>query len=929
MIDIVRPDTNAPDPEVKTKEIDNFDGGLRLDKPPSAIYRKDAQEIDSVRTDRGLLEPFLGREKLYSAEYGTKCYGFGTLYVSSSSAQSMIYADDDDLLATSIFFDKEWTTQADYEEGTLSDYMSASRWSGGLARTHRVRKWLEHSLWDKSGAEYVTEGLSNTPVGYRFRLDSKYTGTIYSVVFTPRVAGTYRIRIWSKLYASPYTETEEYDSGDIDITSDAVDDEYTKDFYSGAVSCDSTKYIYVTLECDTSYFIRKYTSKDKTEPYYVYTVDGDSDAIPNEYYSATSGAIPDTMWSSTNYGIELDWYMDMDYEMTKTWGNTINTSGRSHTYDSGTYTNTYDVYYKPGVSYGIVVRLEDGETSGSWVSESIDMSNYTSSHFFGRYDAVDMSGGTATITVEYATSADDSTWSAYSTFTENTDIAIANYVRFKVSFTGDGSTDSSYAFYGLFLYQKVSARESSWISETVNVSHVDDTSSGVCTYNWANGGTITVSSRSSADGSTWSAWAEINGATGALTSAANDYIQIKVVTTGEATVVYDITVTFDYTSAPASIKGAVSLTSNATYSFASFNDSIYMVNGNENVLKWTGTGNISELASTPALTDITLHNNILWGVSATYPSRVRYSNISDGDTWDVLDFFDFHADDGDYITAIMSHGNALVVSKRRSIARLLGNSSTTYNIAWTDFNLGVVGREAMCAVENYVFYMSYDGLRVTDYATSTNLTDPIKSKLETLNDNKLSNCFIEHYNGHIYIGLTETGYDYNTVLWDYNIYKKAWTIKEDWHIYDMQAFLFYGQYSLIGVSSDDTYVYDYFKTSLDDGETITYTWKSKEFNFDEPARYKIFRRILLDIEGIASEDTLTVYMYLDGDLKGTYSTTIPAGAGTKHARQILPPIYDVVLGRHLSIKITGSALVHNVAIDYVVKGIAPESLVDI
>ena len=470
------------------------------------------------------------------------------------------------------------------------------------------------------------------------------------------------------------------------------------------------------------------------------------------------------------------------------------------------------------------------------------------------------------------------------------------------------------------------AKMGSWLSDVVDVSQAIDKSTGKISIasTLISGQIITYSRSASSSGGTFSPWA-VALADGTLMHPENNFVQLLLVLTGSDVLVGDITLVFDGEAETTLI--ASDLTPGAQYKFTTLRDKVLIANGKDPLKKWDGlTDEIEDIpveGSPPVLTTVTTHHNRVWGVDAENRSRVRYSDILDPEKWGAFSFIDFNPEDGDYITSMLRYGQNLIVSKLRSQALLVGNKSTNYNVSWLDSEQGVTGINAMCQADKYVCYVSQDGIRFTDLANSVVATERLIPDWENINHRRLNQACMVYWKNHLYVALPSKNSLENDQVWAYDFLRNSWAIYKGWSVSQWLKFHQYGEDVLLAADSTEGQVYQVFVGEYDDDTPIEYRWRSKDFNFKFPERYKLFRNIFLDIEGIERASTLEVILLVDGQEVGTFTANIPAGKGVKHTRRILPPLYGAVLGRMLTIELRGSVGVQGIAIEYVVRGVYP------
>jgi len=389
-------------------------------------------------------------------------------------------------------------------------------------------------------------------------------------------------------------------------------------------------------------------------------------------------------------------------------------------------------------------------------------------------------------------------------------------------------------------------------------------------------------------------------------------------------VVHGLAVTFD--GAPSATPILDDMSFGAEYMFTTLKDILVIANGQNAPYKWDGIGTPTLLGGSPPVLDfITTHNNRVWGVDAADKSRVRFSDILDPETWSVLNFIDFNPDDGDYITAMVRIGQDLVVSKQWSMALLTGNATTNYSVVWLDAEQGVTGKRALCNTNKYFTYVAQDGIRFTDFNTHAVASERLLPDWEKINKRRLNQAAMVYWRNYLLVSLPRDNSLYNNTVWAYDMLRNAWSIINGWNVSNWLIFKQYGEEVLLAADSTTGQIYEVMRYSrYDDTEPVAYSVRTKDFTFNAPERYKLFRNINLDLEATTVESPLTVDLIVDGEKVGEYSTIVPADDQAKIHRMILPPLYNAVIGRSLSLALRGRCGIQGIALTYSFGGIVPD-----
>jgi len=471
-----------------------------------------------------------------------------------------------------------------------------------------------------------------------------------------------------------------------------------------------------------------------------------------------------------------------------------------------------------------------------------------------------------------------------------------------------------------------------WESAPKDVSQASNKASGkaVITQTLNSGKVALYSASSPTSSGTYSDWA-LALPDGTLQHPPDNFVKTKLKLTdtypyvlNPGPVVHGLTVTFD--GAPSATPILDGMSFGAEYMFTTLKDILVIANGQNAPYKWDGIDTPTLLGGSPPVLDfITTHNNRVWGVDAADKSRVRFSDILDPETWSVLNFIDFNPDDGDYITAMVRIGQDLLVSKQWSMALLTGNATTNYSVVWLDAEQGVTGKRALCNTNKYFTYVAQDGIRFTDFNTHAVASERLLPDWEKINKRRLNQAAMVYWRNYLLVSLPRDNSLYNNTVWAYDMLRNAWSIINGWNVSNWLIFKQYGEEVLLAADSTTGQIYEVMRYSrYDDTEPVAYSVRTKDFTFNAPERYKLFRNINLDLEATTVESPLTVDLIVDGEKVGEYSTIVPADDQAKIHRMILPPLYNAVIGRSLSLALRGRCGIQGIALTYSFGGIVPD-----
>lgn len=231
------------------------------------------------------------------------------------------------------------------------------------------------------------------------------------------------------------------------------------------------------------------------------------------------------------------------------------------------------------------------------------------------------------------------------------------------------------------------------------------------------------------------------------------------------------------------------MTSDALWDFATFIDSsgnsiAILTNNNEGVRKWTGSGNTAALGGSPAFSKakyLEVHNNQLCvgytdESGTSLPSRVRVSDIKNGESWSTNGYFDVSSDD-DYITGMASFGDFLVVFERDHIYLANGWYPTNWSSHMAVKGTGCVAHRSIQTIESPHFgraliFLAEDGIHIFQGgASAPRISDRIQETINGLNKSKLKYaCSVNYKKRGIYLLFVADGSSTTNnvcILYDY------------------------------------------------------------------------------------------------------------------------------------------------------------------
>jgi hypothetical protein len=271
----------------------------------------------------------------------------------------------------------------------------------------------------------------------------------------------------------------------------------------------------------------------------------------------------------------------------------------------------------------------------------------------------------------------------------------------------------------------------------------------------------------------------------------------------------------------------------------------YMVafNGINAPWKWDGT-TVSALANAPAKGRYpVLHNEKLFCVDADNPSTLKWSDSFEPEDWPAVNYWDIKKGDGDEITCLIKFIGELFIFKERSLHTLKGTSLDDFRLLELEPMIGCVGPRAAARYGTQIFFVSDEGLYVTDGMNTVNLSDAkIPDTWEDVNKQYLSKAVVGVRNDLIRFELPEGDSTYNNFTLIYNPVTQAFWPMRGMNISCYQAYNTGSEIILYAGSSNNGYVIEQDTGTEDFGSPIEAYWKGKYYDMGEPEVQKKGRK---------------------------------------------------------------------------------------
>lgn len=343
-------------------------------------------------------------------------------------------------------------------------------------------------------------------------------------------------------------------------------------------------------------------------------------------------------------------------------------------------------------------------------------------------------------------------------------------------------------------------------------------------------------------------------------------VEIAGTTTLLATISTKI-VAIDSNGSESDITGSASMTADARWDFcqapaASSQGPVYLVNGVDAPLQWTGSGNVAAYTRTgPSEPPIgggasdrpkfieSWDNRVYMARSANNRSRIWWSDVGDPHTWPAANVTDLDPNDGEEITGMGRVGPYLLVFKRTKTF-LIYDSDTSANRVLSGA-IGCVANRTITQTPMGTMWLSHgEGVVVTNGQSVKTVSKKIQSTLDSaVLGGSIANACGAWFNSHYYLGFSSAG-GANDLLFDYDSLLDSWWLHST-PVNDMAHVSAVAGPRLYAGSATAARVDRLFApgATQDNGATFTSYWLGPWLSFGEPYRLKRVREINFDGKG--------------------------------------------------------------------------------
>lgn len=297
-------------------------------------------------------------------------------------------------------------------------------------------------------------------------------------------------------------------------------------------------------------------------------------------------------------------------------------------------------------------------------------------------------------------------------------------------------------------------------------------------------------------------------------------------------------------------------------------DYLVIANGINQLIKFDGTSvtpfGSEENCSNAAVSYLTMYRGRLFAAGdADNPDRLYYSVLPGGgrtvENWGYIEASPAveggHAEvgsvGGDPIVAIHALSNQLLIFKKNSLYRLIGDRPTNYSIERIDACFKPPVRSGIATYADVMYFVTRDGLYYYNGVTARPSADmyAIRSIMQAASVNT-SRAIIA--NDRLFFTISIRG---EKKLIVYDLIEKKYMLREGFGLYDMANIA-----STMMIVSDDRYVCVFDRGNSYDGKPISAYWKTPLTDFGEKSSIKSLHELFLRAKG----DKIIITTAVDG-----------------------------------------------------------------
>jgi hypothetical protein len=454
-------------------------------------------------------------------------------------------------------------------------------------------------------------------------------------------------------------------------------------------------------------------------------------------------------------------------------------------------------------------------------------------------------------------------------------------------------------------------REKVWQGNILNISAVTDKTTGriVQSVTLPTGTTRTIETRTSPDGVTFGAWTALGVGDTIQGVGADNFLQPRVrfnSTLGLRASAHSLQVFFDQTSSATQL--TTGLSTSARFDWATQNDTLWIVNGEDANRKWDGT-TFGTMGGTPPQGKFILNhkNRLFIAGTSTNRSRLYFSDVGDPETWGALSFIDVGKGDGDAITGLGILLDTLIITKDNSVWILSGDSATNFELRRATDEGGAVVKQGMALMRDTLGWMGKDGVRFFDGVKSAIASDKIETTLNGLNKRQLAQAAGVLWDDLYMLSVPEGASLTNSVVLVYDTNRTAWTLFRGVPAGEWCIFRQFNQDTLVFGSATQGQIHNWDGAATDDGTAITSYVVTKALT---PAGGVEAPSLIPDIFVTATEPSSLATSVLASFFKDlgaeTATIALTMAAVPLNVLRAIPSTVGVSMARSFAVKLTHS-----------------------
>lgn len=436
-------------------------------------------------------------------------------------------------------------------------------------------------------------------------------------------------------------------------------------------------------------------------------------------------------------------------------------------------------------------------------------------------------------------------------------------------------------------------------------------SDGSNDYKWSSTTSVSTALSSSNSGGTWSATAFGMNFKIYLSTDGKVLGQTRYYNTSQApaqifafgTAVYSVN---DSTGAVTAIK--TGLNANATYyQFVTVNNKLYYTNGVDVPQVWDGTTNAVVAGSPGVSSEIILHANRLFFLSASDPNHILFSDAGAYETFQAVSFLYIPSPNtADPVQAAVSYQNNLVSYTRNRKYVLYGTDLASFVLRESPAKKGASSPFAIATDGNFVYSLSDDGI----YRYNGGTDQLLSSKVQPLLDNMASKTDPKMgiYDNKVYLYYRTSGASSKTDVLIFDTVYSTWLHDTTVNIESSNNWISQSDIrTYITGSSVMGVLYKGETGTSDLGKGIAFEYRTKYFSFGHPAAKHRLKRLYPHLRAQAGNYTINVeidadeqnspvsniislaastYVYGQSGLK--WGTVANGGSGAVYGNGVLP-----------------------------------------